>query len=1817
MRLYYPAKAVHRCFGLLLGLLGLNAPARAANYYWVGNSGTWTDMSHWASTSGGAGNAYANVPKNTDNVYFDASSFAASNQRVTIAGTVTCNNMTWSGNVRQATFLRGASGVLEINGDLHYTATMATTPAIGVPHRMLADATGAVVDMQGVPFGTSLLFDSASGGWTFTSPFNGASGTVVNISAARLVSFGSTVLTLSTLSTNTGATAMASTVAGTLDLGSSTTTLLVQASIGALTLTNPNLTLTAGTSTLNLGASALTTFTSPVSFTTSKAFAFNTVVVNSGNGAVFNVANSSFNTLNVNSRLTLNSAATIGAAGSLTLGADAALLVGPGAGKVLSFGSGAALAMSGGCAGFGTVQSALAGSPAILARSGGWASVPLSYAVLQDLIFTDGSTGYPANGAAVATASANQGGNSGIAITNLPVTDLYWVGNSGGWHDSSHWASTSGGSTVGNTCVPNVFTNVHFDANSFTATGRAVTLDLPGQQCRNMDWMGVTNRPALNVASRCALTVAGSLTLVGPASLTQSLAADLFLGQPGGGSYTLTTAGQSLAGHLWFRAPGGSYALLDDVTTSGRVFVESGTFTTNGHTINAQAFSSGYGFNYSVYSTGSGPASPVSLSPPAVNLGASVLNLLGTNTRSDSNVLATNYAWDVASVTTAGVTTTPVVLNAASSTINLLNGNNTAIYNSMFRGALGLAYGIVTFANNTGGAMATMVGNASTTDTYQNLRFYGSAIIGSNNTIRQQMLLTPGKTYLFTNAITQTFSSGAALSALGTCSNFITLTGPANAAATSFLSTSNLPLQYVILQNTAFSGGATWLDQSGLDNGNNTGIAITPPATRTLYWVGEGGNWNDAAHWSLSSGGAGGECTPSLVDNVIVDASSFASMGQTLTIDLASANCRSIDCSAATNGMTLRSAASNQLGVYGSVTWAPVPNMTVALAGGLSILGTGTTSTLTSAGQRLGSTLALNVPGGSVTLADSFTSTAAITHTAGTFTTNNQRLIILNYITSAAAIKALGLGASQVTVNGIWSVAPGTNLTVTPGTSLITVNSTTFSGNGQFYNDVVINSPAASSALTGNNTFHNLQLNGSTDIQGGNTINGTLTFFPGRAYVFTAGTITAFGPNAALVSVGLSNSPVTLQSSVNGRLFTWTKVAGGICADYTYIRDSRAMGGAYFEAGRNGANDQGNNPGWSFGFLPRASYAGRTTCPGEGAHTLRIDFTAYDGTNNVAGLVLAAAQYPLQVRVHNLTANTDDDVSAPATPYYYPIPTSTTTTQYQVTVLSTSANSGCGTTSNTDLSTFPIVTDNILAGPAGTWSGNGALADGNWFDCYNWASGALPDGTTDVTISPTATMVSLGNSLTDTVAVQPVLDGPGAAVHTLTIPLGAALTLGSSGQLATAGDWVNNGTVTAAPTSQVTFQGTGPQTLTGGTFGSVVVNNAAGLTLATDASTSGNLVLSAGNIATGSNTWVHSNASAASLSGYSARSYVAGTLRRAIASNAVVTYAFPVGSGSQYALYELLDHNLRGTGFSTIDARFGPKPGTDANLSYREPGYLTPYRSINSAGVWTLMPSAQPSAGTYDAKVSLLPFSLLVDNYFGILKRPDASCDAADWTGGGGTLSPNGGAGRMLANGYALRLGLSSFSQFGLGQTQGASPLPVTLTSFKARASNCGVRLDWATASEVKSDRFEVERSSDGRLFKKITTIGSHNNASGSSYNYTDQQPGEGLNYYRLNLVDLDQTSTYSPVAVLTLACGAASTVRLVPNPATSTVRLLGLHTGQTLHVYGSDGRLVYAGPATGPDQTLEVSGWVVGLYLVHVRNTDGGRAGTYKLLKQ
>ncbi|RZJ57486.1 MAG: hypothetical protein EOO55_03285 [Hymenobacter sp.] len=134
----------------------------------------------------------------------------------------------------------------------------------------------------------------------------------------------------------------------------------------------------------------------------------------------------------------------------------------------------------------------------------------------------------------------------------------------------------------------------------------------------------------------------------------------------------------------------------------------------------------------------------------------------------------------------------------------------------------------------------------------------------------------------------------------------------------------------------------------------------------------------------------------------------------------------------------------------------------------------------------------------------------------------------------------------------------------------------------------------------------------------------------------------------------------------------------------------------------------------------------------------------------------------------------------------------------------------------------------------------------------------------------------------------------------------------------------------------------------------------------------------------------------------------------------------------------------------------------------------------------------------------------------------------------------------------ALRLQTIAIEK--IGWCRETNPLPVTLTTFDAKAAGANANLTWATASEANNDYFGVERSFDGVSFTAIGKVAGHGTtATFSNYAYTDAgvaAKASGTVYYRLRQVDLDGTSTYSPVRTVAFEMGAAS-LKLYPNPAT------------------------------------------------------------------
>lgn len=126
----------------------------------------------------------------------------------------------------------------------------------------------------------------------------------------------------------------------------------------------------------------------------------------------------------------------------------------------------------------------------------------------------------------------------------------------------------------------------------------------------------------------------------------------------------------------------------------------------------------------------------------------------------------------------------------------------------------------------------------------------------------------------------------------------------------------------------------------------------------------------------------------------------------------------------------------------------------------------------------------------------------------------------------------------------------------------------------------------------------------------------------------------------------------------------------------------------------------------------------------------------------------------------------------------------------------------------------------------------------------------------------------------------------------------------------------------------------------------------------------------------------------------------------------------------------------------------------------------------------------------------------------------------------------------------------------------GPGVLPVKLKSFTAQAQSTRVALKWSTAEEINSSHFVVERSSNARTWSLIQTIP----ARGAAADYTalDAAPASGDNFYRLQSVDHDGQTEYSPV--LKVARSRSLAAYISPNPATSGVTV-SLSTAATAPV--------------------------------------------------
>lgn len=167
--------------------------------------------------------------------------------------------------------------------------------------------------------------------------------------------------------------------------------------------------------------------------------------------------------------------------------------------------------------------------------------------------------------------------------------------------------------------------------------------------------------------------------------------------------------------------------------------------------------------------------------------------------------------------------------------------------------------------------------------------------------------------------------------------------------------------------------------------------------------------------------------------------------------------------------------------------------------------------------------------------------------------------------------------------------------------------------------------------------------------------------------------------------------------------------------------------------------------------------------------------------------------------------------------------------------------------------------------------------------------------------------------------------------------------------------------------------------------------------------------------------------------------------------------------------------------------------------------------------------------------------------------------------------------------------------------------LPIELLDFSGKQQGASVRLDWITATEKNNDHFTVQRSTNGVAFEDLATIaGAGTSSAVHTYQLNDVRPAKGMNYYRLQQVDADGTSTLTKVIAVRVE---ADQLTVYPNPTSDgivTVYDGGIAPGQ-VGVYDESMRLVrthYIG--AGSDPIVHISDLPDGTYLLMVPGADG-----------
>ncbi len=349
---------------------------------------------------------------------------------------------------------------------------------------------------------------------------------------------------------------------------------------------------------------------------------------------------------------------------------------------------------------------------------------------------------------------------------------------------------------------------------------------------------------------------------------------------------------------------------------------------------------------------------------------------------------------------------------------------------------------------------------------------------------------------------------------------------------------------------------------------------------------------------------------------------------------------------------------------------------------------------------------------------------------------------------------------------------------------------------------------------------------------------------------------------------------------------------------------------------------------------------------------------------------------------------------------------------------------------------------------------------------------------------------------------------------------------------------------------KVTLAGTAAQIIAGDftgveSFYNLEINNSAGVSIVNassdavngisadingDVHVSNQLALTSGIVQTNTSNTLKVLFDATILGG-SATAYINGPLVRELDSDAAGDYKFPVGNGSFYGRIDVVAPTFSGGGFKDWTAAYKKTSPTGDGFDVSNFNFTSTTTSPTvSKGEYWLVETATGSGTTSRIRLRWSTVSDVdsegTNTQTAINKLRIMSWNGSQWNETVGTNTAIA-SGPVFANeGTLFSTGTISYSSrpITFGSTNSIeNALPITLASFVGQKEENSIVLTWSTVSESDNDYFDLQRSANGIDYFTIAQIaGNGKSIERINYEYTDNNPLIGKNYYRLIQYDFD-----------------------------------------------------------------------------------------------